>query len=132
MCQPLHFNLDIYAIQPATNTHTHTPLCKPYFAYLSEKTCQKVPTIPVDTPVPLHTVNKMIYICICVCVYIYHKENEASSFIFRNAFIELCFSEAIQIRIHFFLFAQSYIPVKVYKIDLKQTGSSLKKCIKFQ
>lgn len=39
---------------PATNTHTHTPLCKPFFALLSEKTCQRGPTIPVDTPIPPH------------------------------------------------------------------------------
>lgn len=51
--------LDISAIQPATDRHTHTYLCKPFFAHLSEKTRQRVPTIPVDTPVPQHVANKM-------------------------------------------------------------------------
>ena len=46
--------------------------------------------------------------------------------IFPNVVIEFCFSEAIQIRIHFF-FAQSYIPVKVHNTDLTQTRSSFKK-----
>ena len=50
-----------------------------------------------------------------------------SLFIIFPNIVKVCFSEAIQIRILFFFFAQSYIPVKVHNTDLTQTGSSFKK-----
>lgn len=98
MCQTLQPNLHISAIQPATNTHTHTPLCKPFFALLSEKTCQRGPPIPVDTPIPPHTAKKTTGTRTQTVTL---QENEVSS-LSSLMQLEFCFSEAIQTRIFFF------------------------------
>lgn len=106
VCQPLRSTLYIYATQPATNTHTHIPLCKPFFAHLSEKTCQSTNYSSGYTSPLAHCNLNDIGTQTPIS-----QENEVF-IIFYNVFIESCFSEAIWIRISFF-FAVSYIPVKV-------------------
>lgn len=124
MCQTLRPNLHISAIQPATNTHTHTPLCKPFFALLSEKTCQRGPPIPVDTPIPPHTAKKTTGTRTQTVTL---QENEVSSLSSLMQLESFASQKQFKQEFFFFFFAQSYIPVKVHNIDLTQTGSSFKK-----
>lgn len=123
VCQTLRPNLHICAIQPATSKHTHTSLCKPFFAHLSEENLSKSTNYSSGYTSPstrckqndigTHTPRS--------------QENEAIFIIFCNVFIGLLLRSNSH-KNTFFFFGSLYIPVKIYDTDLKPTGKQLWKC----
>lgn len=122
VCQTLRSNVYICAIQSATNTHTHTPLCKPFFAHLSEKHVKE------------YQLFQWIRQSLNTLQIKWHRYTYASItrkwsifIIFCNVFIVLLLRSNLNKNTFFsFLFFCTvlYFPVKVYTLDLKQTGSS--------
>lgn len=126
VCQTLCSNVHLSATQPATNTRTDTPLCKPFFAHLSEKQVKEYQRFQW-----IHRSPNTLQIR-------RHRDTRTSItrewrlfIIFCNVFIVLLLRSNLNKNTFFFFFCTVlYIPGKVYNLDLQQTGSSFKNVLK--